>query len=416
MIAGPTEEYRNESVSQRNAVFGSNKAGTVGVDFAEAMARNKLADQPATFLQVASHNRLKTFFLGRVFRDTTNSYKLVWFLALLSLLKRDGPVLRLTDLLTEMAVTAWHPVCCFRLSFGPRDKLQEVIRGLQPLSGLPPTASPDTIRDFFAGSTLARGKVDYFKRYVPTRFLTPWFEEDLRGMEDWSRDAAIKTLARLSQGGPVSSLYWFPTDGGEAIRVSDSWREFLMENFAVVQSFAEHNFALYLQARNPNVPAVLNKLHAPSARQLTGARRFWRHVQTQFKRNGKSYEFLDIYSQRVLSDGFTIDHFLPWSYVVHDLLWNLTPVEPTTNSSKSDRLPDLDLYLPNFSRLHLLAISAARGHPKYLDDYADCFKQDAAGLLALNENELETKYREIMLPQTQIARNQGFPDGYRFRY
>ena len=24
----------------------------------------------------------------------------------------------------------------------------------------------------------------------------------------------------------------------------------------------------------------------------------------------------------------------PWSFVVHDLLWNLTPVEPATNSSK----------------------------------------------------------------------------------
>ena len=42
-------------------------------------------------------------------------------------------------------------------------------------------------------------------------------------------------------------------------------------------------------------------------------------------------------------DSFTIDHFLPWSFVVHDLLCNLTPGESTTNSSKNDVLPEFCL-------------------------------------------------------------------------
>src|SRR2546423_918979 len=59
----------------------------------------------------------KTFYLGQVFNDTANSYKLVWFLAILSLLRRrNKPNFLLAEIFTEMAAVAWHPVCLFRLS------------------------------------------------------------------------------------------------------------------------------------------------------------------------------------------------------------------------------------------------------------------------------------------------------------
>ena len=49
------------------------------------------------FQQSAQHSatstgvtRKKTFYLGRVFADTTNSYKLLWFLAVLALVERTS--------------------------------------------------------------------------------------------------------------------------------------------------------------------------------------------------------------------------------------------------------------------------------------------------------------------------------------
>ena len=201
----------------------------------------------------------------------------------------------------------------------------------------------------------------------------------------------------------------------DSIRLNDSWRSFLIENLGIVQSFAEHHLALYLQARNPNVPGVVNKLRAPTTRQLTVARDFWRFVRSDFEKAGKPAEFQDIYSERQLGDSFSIDHFLPWSFVVHDLLWNLTPVEAATNSSKNDVLPDLDLYLPRLAKLHFSAIEVARKRPKFLEDYIDCFKQEAESLLALGENGFVIKYREVIVPQAQIAMNQGFQSGWKLR-
>jgi len=356
----------------------------------------------------------KTFYLGQVFNDTTNSYKLVWFLAILTLMKRcEERSLNLADIFTEMAVAAWHPVCLYRLSLGRQDKLQEVIQEIQQHSHLQPNATPEAIRKFIAGSAEAKAKLDFFKRYVPTRFLTPWFSDKLRGQRDDStRTRQIQMMATESQPTPFASIYYFERD---SINLNESWHSFLTENLGVIESFAEYHFALYLQARNPNVPGVVNKLRAPTARQLTAARNFWRFVHGDFKKAGRATEFKDIYTEHQLADSFSVDHFLPWSFVVHDLLWNLTPVEVSTNSSKNDVLPDLDLYLPRLAKLHFGAIGVAKNRPKLLEDYTDCFKQDVSGLLTLGESGFVAKYREVILPQAQIAINQGFQSGWKLR-
>ena len=50
----------------------------------------------------------------------------------------------------------------------------------------------------------------------------------------------------------------------------------------------------------------------------------------------------------------------PWintaSFVAHDQLWNLIPADISVNSSKSDRLPILEKYLPRLAEEHRNAI------------------------------------------------------------
>jgi hypothetical protein len=243
-----------------------------------------------------------------------------------------------------------------------------------------------------------------------TRFLAPWFADKLRGVEDSRRAGLIRVLAKESQGTPFATPYWVE---GDNVGMNESWQAFLMENMGVVQAFGEHHLALYLQARNPSVPGIVNKLGAPTNSQLTMARQFWRLVRAEFEKSGRAERFQDIYAERRLGESFAVDHFLPWSFVAHDLLWNLTPVEQTTNSSKSDRLPDLDVYLPRLAKLHFGAIEAVKQRPKLLEDYTDCFKLDCTGLIELGEKGLAARYREIIVPQVQIAINQGFQAGWR---
>ena len=355
----------------------------------------------------------KTFYLGQVFNDTTNSYKLAWFLAVLALLERSArPTLLLTDILVEMAVVAWPPVCLYRLSLGRQDKLQETVQAIRVRSGLPLNAKPVEIRSHINGSAASQVNLAFLSRYVPTRFLAPWFADRLRGIPDSQRSALTERMAAETQATPLACPYWFRN--GE-IRLNEGWRAFLRDNSAVARAFAEHRLAQYLQARNPNVPGVINKLAVPLSRQLSAASGFWRAVRAELAHRGKSGELVDIYTGRPVAERFSIDHFLPWSFVAHDLMWNLTPVEPATNSSKSDAVTDLGLHLPRLAKLQFVAVQALQGRERLLEDHTDCFQLDVASLLALGEEGLLKKYEAIIPPQAQIAANQGFPAAWKWR-
>jgi hypothetical protein len=238
------------------------------------MAQDRDMTPPPELNAIAIRYPEKTFYLGQVFNNTTNCYKLVWLLALLSLLERDAAMsLRLTAIFNEMAVIGWHPVCLYRLSLGRQDSLQNVVLEIREACGLAPNARPEAIRRVIEGNLAAQANLNFLKNYVPTRFLTPWFTTQLQGMPDTRKDAAIKKLASDSQGTTFASMYYFDTIGAvDVIRFNKLWHTFLLENLAVVRTFAEHNFALYLQARNPNTPGVVRKLRAPTTRQLTAAR------------------------------------------------------------------------------------------------------------------------------------------------
>lgn len=76
----------------------------------------------------------------------------------------------------------------------------------------------------------------------------------------------------------------------------------------------------YLQDRNPGVPGLIYKLEPEKdkERKLENVRKLWDCV---IDINGVGFK--DIYSKRHIENKYAIDHFIPWSYVANDELWNL---------------------------------------------------------------------------------------------
>lgn len=123
-----------------------------------------------------------------------------------------------------------------------------------------------------------------------------------------------------------------------------------------------------------------------------------------------------IYSDQILNpENFSVDHFLPWSFVTHDLLWNLIPTIRNINSSKSDNLPDFDMYFPNFAAIQYDAfINNTKLNSKTLEDFTDIFKLNFVELLNLNQKQFEDKLKEQMKPLFQIAQNMGFTADWKY--
>lgn len=70
----------------------------------------------------------------------------------------------------------------------------------------------------------------------------------------------------------------------------------------------------------------------------------------------KLHPVREIYGHNEIETGdMSIDHFVPWSYVAHDELWNLHPTTRSINSSKSNNLPDWDIYFPELAKLEYLS-------------------------------------------------------------
>lgn len=107
-------------------------------------------------------------------------------------------------------------------------------------------------------------------------------------------------------------------------------------------------------------------------------------------------------------DKIEIDHYLPWSLVTHDKLWNLHPVENEINCSKGNKIAD-SKYLSNFTNLqfefvrHLSSLNA-----KYLVDYFVIFSISKNELLSMSSQKFNKLLSTKISIDTELAINLGF--------
>ena len=111
-------------------------------------------------------------------------------------------------------------------------------------------------------------------------------------------------------------------------------------------------------------------------------------------------------------DNLSLDHYLPWSFVTHDLLWNLIPTSKEVNSSKSDNLPAND-YFYSFVEIQHKGLTVSytnmteKAWDRYIETYiAELRITDKMDLLELEK--LQNAYESIVLPQINIAISHGF--------
>ena len=107
---------------------------------------------------------------------------------------------------------------------------------------------------------------------------------------------------------------------------------------------------------------------------------------------------------------YDLDHFIPWSFVSHDLLWNLIPSDDSINSSKNNKLPDIQFYLPKLANLHhesIRILMKAGKEPKILEDFGS-IGYTARELASMNDVKFLELYERTFKPINQIALNMGF--------
>jgi SAM-dependent methyltransferase len=146
------------------------------------------------------------------------------------------------------------------------------------------------------------------------------------------------------------------------LRINENWINYLQKNEAILRGWIQNELIQYLQRRNPNVPGIPFKIHPPEKRDLKAAMNFWSAVI-------EHHEMNDIYTGKLLNrENFDelgrihIDHFVPWSYLASDEVWNLTPTFAKINISKSNQVPNQKKDIELLSKQHYMALQIAQSN------------------------------------------------------
>ena len=148
-------------------------------------------------------------------------------------------------------------------------------------------------------------------------------------------------------------IYYFEEIRGLSSRivVQEDWAEYIKKNYDIIIGWIKYNLISYLQRRNPSVPGIADKLAPPDTRKLEKVIKYWKMICS-------IEPVYEIYDDQLLTEkDISIDHFVPWSYVAHDELWNLSPTTKSINSSKGNNLPKWDVYFSKLARLEFQSYS-----------------------------------------------------------
>ena len=347
--------------------------------------------------------------LSRLFDDKSECYKLFWFKAVLYFVCSGKTEISFDELIDEMISEAWYMVTEYHLNLGPRDTLEKVVKHIQADTGIKSSEKKDKIKEI-----LRMEEDPDVKKYkqiltneVPFRIQAPFIEGDRAAV---FRGTSRKR-AELINNQKRAMYHYSDTSGLQRqIQLIPEWTEYIVQNQEILRGWVEYNLIIYLQKRNPSVPGISDKLSPPQERRLEKVKKYWRII-------ADIIDLHEIYRDTPLTNNtISIDHFVPWSYVAHDELWNLHPTTKQINSSKGNRLPDWNIYFPKLAELEYRAYLLMWDNDEVRHRFNECARehlnnQDIRNRLYKSEQKKEEftgQLEEIVYPAYESAKICGF--------
>jgi hypothetical protein len=340
--------------------------------------------------------------------DTTNSYKYLFLKSVLSRINQNQEKISISDIVIDQLVYAWYPSQYFKLSFGLQDKISQVFKeqNFNYSSHIAITSNQfeHQLRSEILNNvdTIALSRLS---TYVQFRLLSPFFGEELRGKPDHVKNNMISELSNQTYD-IRKPLYRIKKDE-QVVEVHPEWGQFVRSHYHLLNTYLELEWTKYLQKRNPNIPGIISKTAPPLNRaSLKRQTTYWTSFLNERPKTQCIYT-----GERLETDDISIDHFLPWSFVCHDRIWNLIPTTRSVNSQKGNALPSMDVYLNSFietqySALSYHATKSNNWHKISNEVMHDLGISDAKQLL--NDVIFEKELSQLIKGQSALAERLGF--------
>ena len=373
-------------------------------------------------IDAAYYNTLDIKSFSLMLKDPSYCYKFYWLEAIVRLISEGVTETTFDGIIDEMICSAWYSVREFHIHLSGlgsdgsiRDGLERAIRLLSSLSGLSSGASrveiKNEIRRFQKELYAAKEQLTHM---VPYRALAGFFANAGETGVNWESvrrmTAYIEAFNREKTALPY--ILGGSSKLAREVRFHPEWVRMIQDNTVAILGWIQYEKVRWLQNNNPEVPGLVYKL-APMderMRKLGKVRKLWAGVLEQT-------EIRDVFTDRPVQPGnYDIDHFIPWSFVMNDELWNLMPMEASLNSSKSNRLPKWDPFFTRFSENQFLLYRLIQEKPGIHKLYEGCFRDNLHSIWAGQElyrpgnskEEFGEILRKNMQPVYDSARRQGY--------
>lgn len=367
------------------------------------------------------YNTLDIESFSLMMKDPSYCYKFYWLEAIVKLISEGTRETTFNDVIDEMICNAWYSVREFHIHLSGisaegqvRDGLERVILRLTALTGLPANASRVEIKNAIIQN---EKEVKVFKEQltnmVPYRALAGFFNRSNETV-DWGSLRRLTAYIERINKSVVLLPYILGSESKleKKIYFQDAWIDMIQDQTVPILGWIQYEKVKWLQNNNPEVPGLIYKL-APmdeKMRKLNHVRKLWTEIL-------RMNEIRDVFTGESIRDKqYDVDHFIPWSFVMNDELWNLMPMDSALNSSKSNRLPKWDPYFERFAQNQYMMYCLIHKKPGIRKLYEACYRDNLHSLWAsqelYREGNSQIEFYNIleknMQPIYDSARRQGY--------
>lgn len=370
------------------------------------------------------YNTLDIEGFSKMMNSPSYCYKFYWLEAIVQLISANKTEATYDEIINKMISNAWYPVLEYHIHLSGiygkdiiKDNLERAVLRLQELSQLANNASDieiiNKLHEFSEDKELRFYKKELTKN-VPYKALSGFAN---RGSEKINLDSSAGRLRayynKLSQS-EILLPYTFNDDKGlkRVITFNDGWIQMIRDNTVNILGWIQLEKVKWLQNNNPEVPGLVYKL-APAdekMRKLTNARKLWDAVL-------EVKPIVDVFKNEPIdAEKYDLDHFIPWSFVMNDELWNLMPMDSSLNSKKNNKLPKWDLFFDQFADNQFDLYELLYEKPGIYKLYEACYRDNLHSIWANRElyckgNSKEEFHKILgknMRPVYDSARRQGY--------
>ena len=358
---------------------------------------------------------------SQMMKDPSYCYKFYWLEAIVGLISENNTETTFDDIIDEMIANAWYSVMEFHIHLSGiqsdgnvRDGLERAIIYLAQLSKLSANASKVEIKNEIKQyNTELKKHKEQLTNMVPYRALAGFFRKSIEPA-DWNSIIRMTTYIQHIDR-DITPLPYTLGSGSKLkkeVYFNASWIKMIQDHTVSILGWIQYEKVKWLQNNNPEIPGLIYKL-APmdeKMRKLNKVRKLWEGIL-------ELGEVRDVFTENpVVPKQYDVDHFIPWSFVMNDELWNLMPMDSSLNSSKSNKLPKWDPFFNRFAANQYMMYETIHRKDGIYRLFEACYKDNLhsiwAGRELYRKGNSKEEFYNILLKNMRPVYDSAWRQGY----